>query len=236
MDDGNLGYTNEYFLETMEFLQKLIDEGIAAIPEITGQNSQGYNSYNNWGYPGATFDAGEKVAMSHRAAWQAAGLVDKFELGYVPYPWGSNVSLDESLIGQSGAYLTIDDNYMGSYYDGQAIVLTKGIEKKADPIAVMTMVTELMGWKFAMKDYVPEEGTQDCGWLEEGIDEDLYFFHSSRETCEFYNSVNGVSFQLPWTRMIYEKLGVRSECESYYQIDMAAMVEAGYATEDMMNK
>ena len=36
--------------------------------------------------------------------------------------------------------------------------------------------------------------------------------------------------------MIYEKLGVRSECESYYQIDMAAMVEAGYATEDMMNK
>ena len=236
MDDGNLGYTNEYFLETMEFLQKLIDEGIAAIPEITGQNSEGYNTYNNWGYPGATFDAGEKVAMSHRAAWQAAGLVDKFELGYVPYPWGSNVSLDESLIGQSGAYLTLDDNYMGSYYDGQAIVLTKGIEKKADPIAVMTMVTELMGWKFAMKDYVAEEGTQDCGWLEEGIDEDLYFFHSSRETCEFYNSVNGVSFQLPWTRMIYEKLGVRSECESYYQIDMAAMVEAGYATEDMMNK
>ena len=230
-DDGTLGYTNEYFLETMEFLQKLVDEGIAAIPEITGQNSQGYNSYNNWGYPGATFDAGEKVAMSHRAAWQAAGLVEKFELGYVPYPWGSNVSLDESLIGQSGAYLTLDDNYMGSYYDGQAIVLTKGIEKKADPIGVMVMMAELMGWKNVMKDYVPEEGTQDCGWLEEGIDEDLYFFHSSRETCEFYNSINSVTFELPWTRMIYEKLSVRSECEAYYQTDMALMREAGYIKE-----
>ena len=230
-DDGTLGYINEYFIETMEFLQKLIDEDIAAIPEITGQNSAGFNSYNNWGYPGATFDAGETVAISHRAAWQAAGLVDKFELGYVPYPWGSNVSLDESLIGQSGAYLTLDDNYMGSYYDGQALVLTKGIEKKADPIAVMTMVTELMGWKGVMKNHVPEEGTQDCGWLEEGIDEDLYFFHSSRETCEFYNSINSVSFELPWTRMIYENLGVRSECEAYYQTDMALMKEAGYIKE-----
>ena len=234
MDDGNLGYVNEHFLETMEFLQKLINEDIAAIPDITGQNDKGQNSYNNWGYPGSTFDAGEVVAMSHRAAWQAAGLVDKFELGYVPYPWGSNVSLDESKIGQSGAYLTLDENYMGSYYDGQALVLTKGVEKKGDPIAIMTMLTELMGWDSAMKNYVPEEGTQDCGWLEEGIDEDLYFFHSSRETCEFYNSINSVSFQLPWTRMVYENLGIRSECESYYQIDMAAMIEAGYATEDMM--
>ena len=93
------------------------------------------------------------------------------------------------------------------------------------------MMAELMGWKNVMKDYVPEEGTQDCGWLEEGIDEDLYFFHSSRETCEFYNSINSVTFELPWTRMIYEKLSVRSECEAYYQTDMALMREAGYIKE-----
>ena len=234
-DDGRLGYTNEYFLETMEFLQKLIDEDIAAIPEIVGQNDAGLNSYNNWGFPGATFDAGEKVAIAHRADWQAAGLVDKFELGYVPYPWGSNVSLDESLIGQSGAYLTLDDNYMGSYYDGEVIALTKGIEQKADPIAVMTMVAELVGWDSVMKNYVPEEDMQDCGWLEEGIDEDLFFFTCSREAGESYNATQNILFELPWTRMIYEKMDVRETCENYYQVDMAAMLETGYCTEDMLD-
>ncbi len=227
-DNGNLGYIEEPFLEAMEFLQKLINEGIAAVPVTeTG-------GYDNWNYPGRTFDAGEVVAMSHRAAWQAAGLVDKFELGYVPYPWGSNVSLDESLIGQPGAYKTLDDNYMGSYFDGQAMVMIKSIEKKADPIAVMTMLTEFMGWDSAMKGYVPEEGTQDCGWLEEGIDEDLYFFHSDRQVCEFYNSINSVEFTVAFNGTIYQNKSVRSEFEAFYQADMAAMIEAGYATEDMM--
>ena len=230
-DNGNLGYIEEPFIETMEFLQKLVNEGIAAIPD---QNESG--GYNNWGYPGSTFDAGETIAISHRAAWQAAGLVDKFELGYVPYPWGSNVSLDESLIGQEGAYKTLDERYMGSYYDGQAMVLVKGIEKKADPIAVMTMLTEFMGWDSVMNGYVPEEGSQSCGWLEDGIDKDLYFFQGDRQTCEFYNSINSVDFQ--WSnnisKTIYQNMGVRSNFESYYQSDMAAMIEAGYASLDMM--
>lgn len=234
-DDGNLGYIEEPFLETMEFLQKLVNEGIAAIPDSSVSES-GAISYNNWNYPGSTFDAGETVAISHRAAWQAAGLVDKFELGYVPYPWGSNVSLDESLIGQDDAYKTLDSNYMGSYYDGQAMVLVKGIEKKADPIGVMTMLVELMGWDSLMNGYVPEEGSQSCGWLEDGIDKDIYFFASDRQTCEFYNSISSVTFA--WknniSKTIYQNMGVRSNFESYYQSDMAAMVEAGYATLDMI--
>ncbi len=234
-DNGNLGYIEEPFLEAMEFLQKLINEGLAAIPDSSVTES-GATSYNNWGYPGSTFDAGETIAISHRAAWQAAGLVDKFELGYVPYPWGSNVSLDESKIGQEGAYLTLDSNYMGSYYDGQAIVLVKGIEKKADPLAVMTMMTELMGWDSLMNGYVAEEGSQSCGWLEDGIDKELYFFQCDRQTCEFYNSINSVDFTVAFNGTIYQNKSVRSEFESFYQADMAAMIEAGYATEDMMTQ
>ena len=232
-DDGNLGYIEEPFIECMEFLQKLVNEGIAAIPD-SSVNEEGQTSYNNWGYPGATFDAGETIAISHRAAWQAAGLVDKFELGYVPYPWGSNVSLDESLIGQSGAYKTLDSNYMGSYYDGQAMVLVKGIEKKADPIAVMTMLTELMGWESVMNGYVAEEGSRSCAWLEDGIDKDLYFFHDDRQTCEFYNSIQSVKFTVAFSGTIYQNKSVRSEFESFYQADMALMIEAGYASLDMM--
>ncbi len=227
-DNGNLGYIEEPFLEAMEFLQKLVNEGICPTPVTeTG-------GYDTWGYPGRTFDAGEKVAMAHRAAWQVTGLVDKFELGYVPYPWGSNVSLDESLIGQSGAYKTLDSNYMGSYFDGQAMVMIKSIEKKADPIAVMTMLTELMGWDRAMNGYVPEEESKDCGWLEDGIDEDLYFFHDERQVCEFYNSINSVDFTVAFNGTIYQNKSVRSEFEAFYQADMAAMIEAGYASLDMM--
>ena len=221
-------------METMEFLQKLINEGIAAIPEITGQNSAGQNSYNNWGYPGNTFDQGHTVAIAHRAPWQASGLVDTFELGYVPYPWGSNVSLDESMIGQSGAYLTLDDNYMGSAYDGTALVLTKGVENVGEPVEILEMVTELLEWDFCKKDYVAPEGSQDCDWLEEGIDEELHFFVTLRESVEFYNSINRVSFQLPWTRMIYENLDLPSTFAEYYEIDMRSMIEAGYATEEVM--
>ena len=217
----------------MEFLQKLVNEGIAAIPDSSVTDT-GAISYNNWGYPGSTFDAGETIAISHRAAWQAAGLVDKFELGYVPYPWGSNVGIDESLIGQEGAYKTLDERYMGSYYDGQAMVLVKGIEKKADPIAVMTMMTELMGWDSVMNGYVPEEGSQSCGWLEDGIDKDLYFFQGDRQTCEFYNSIKSVKLTVSFNQIVYQNKSVRSELESYYQADMAAMIEAGYASLDMM--
>lgn len=232
-DNGNLGYIEEPFIETMEFIQKLVNEGLSAIPDSSVLDD-GRISYNNWGYPGSTFDAGETIAISHRAAWQAASLVDKFELGYVPYPWGSNVGIDESLIGQPGAYLTLDERYMGSYYDGQAMVLTKGIEKKADPIAVMTMMTELMGWDSVMNGYVAPEESRSCAWLEDGIDKDLYFFQSDRQTCEFYNSIKSVELTVSFNQIIYQNKSVRSELESYYQADMAAMIEAGYASLDMM--
>lgn len=226
---GQLNYLNDAYLETMEFIQKLVNEGLAAIPD---QDENG--SYNNWGYPGNTFDQGTTVAMAHRAAWQAAGLVDKFDLGYVPYPWGSNVTVDADKVGESGAYLTLSDNYGSSYYDGQVITFTKGVEEKADLMQLTSMMAELMKWDSFLTSYEGESITP-AEWLETGtIDSDLYLFARGREHLEFYNSVD-LDFTLAFNGPVYGNQSIRSVMQSAYNADMALMVEAGYADKSLYN-
>ena len=130
------------------------------------------------GYADGTFSAGNTVAMAHRAGWQAwyinstdDGPAFKFNLGFVPYPWGSNVTIDESKVGQEDAYLSLSDNYAATYYDGQLICMVKGIEEKVNPMHAMSMVMEWMGWNDKMAAYEPEPETEvdqsSCTWLED---------------------------------------------------------------------
>ena len=102
----NITMTEEPYIETMEFLQKLWNAGVCRMPNVTESGS-----YDNWGTPGATFDQGVEVAMTHRATWQMGGLNNNgVDWGFVPYPWGSNVTC-------TGDYTTLSDTYRAAFYD-----------------------------------------------------------------------------------------------------------------------
>lgn len=235
-DSGNLNYCTDPMLECMEFYKTLIDEKLNAVPAYT--KDDGTTGYNNWGYAGETFDKGHTVAMSHRGAWQAEGVVKSeetdFEVGFVPYPWGSNVTIDESKVGQPGAYLTLSDNYMASYYDGQLMALTKGTEEKANPVHVMSMLLEWMGWDSAMAGY-ESENVRTCGWLEDGIDKEVYFYCQDRQRLATYNAID-IDFALgqQMSPTFYEGSSIRSYFESCYNQDMQMMIDKGYSSEDVM--
>lgn len=100
-------FTDDAFIETMEALQKLYNAGVCRMPNVTESGA-----YDTWGTPAATFDQGVEVAMTHRATWQMGGLNSNgVDWGFVPYPWGSNVTIENN------DYTTLSDNYRAAYYD-----------------------------------------------------------------------------------------------------------------------
>ncbi len=234
--DGNLNYLHPAVLESFEFLQKLINEGICAKATAV-TNDDGSTGYDTWGYPGATFDQGNTVAIAHRAGWQMS-YVDPatMELGFVPYPWGSNVTIDESKVGTSGAYKTLSSNYGMAYFDGQCVCLSKGVEAKADPYQIQVMIADWMGWKSLVEGYVSDEAPSGCSWLEEGLDMDLYYYSLTISRAELYDAVSdSIELSIAPTGMMYNNTGIRSSMQSFYQQDMQAMIEAKYATEDVVD-
>lgn len=235
-EDGNLNYCHDAMLECLEFYKKTIDDKLNAIPAVTAED--GTVEYDTWGYPGQTFDQGQTIAMAHRAAWQAAGCPDKFDLEFVPYPWGSNVTVENR--GEPGAYKTLSDNYGATYFDGKLTCLINGIEKKADPMQVMSMLMEWQGWSTCMNGYVepPKDPTSDYpGWLEQGsLSKELYYFSTSKERLQVYNSVksgNGFVMGRNLQSVMYEGGSVRSVMESSYNQDMSKMVELGFSPESV---
>lgn len=119
-NDYEVEITSDAFIESVEFLQKLVNAGLCRPANVTDEGTADY-----WGTPSATFDQGTEVAMTHRAVWQMGGLNDNgLDWGFVPYPWGSNVTL-----GTEGDYTSLSDNYRAAYYDiGVAGVQLAGAE------------------------------------------------------------------------------------------------------------
>lgn len=238
---GELNYLSAPFLETQEFFAKCLENDLMPVPAVDPETGK----WQTGSYAEETFSQGNTVAMAHRAGWQAwyinstdDGPAFKFNLGFVPYPWGSNVTIDESKIGQEDAYLTLSDNYGATYFDGQLICMVKGIEEKADPMQVMSMVMEWMGWDSRMAAYVedPEEAEDQssCTWLENGLDKDLYFYSLSKERWEPFNSIS-LDFSLSPNQMFYSGSSIRSSMESFYNQDMTMMIQNGYVTEDVFH-
>ena len=229
---GNLNYVTDPMLETLQVWQDLALDGLISLGDPVYNEDGSLAGYEGWSYPGNTFGQGNTIAIAHRAAWQAASEVANVELGFVPYPWGSNVTIDESKVGQPGAYLTLSDNFKTTYYDGQMICLTKGVEKKGDPVHILSMVLDLMGWKFRLADYEEDASTKTCNWLEQGLDTDLYFFSISRERLEPWNSI---PLELTFSsRFMREGGSIRSNMIQYYNADMQIMIDNGYASPDVL--
>ena len=110
---------SDEYIETFELLEKLIAAGCV---RPVNRDENGEPEY--WSTPAATFDQGVEVAMTHRAGWQMGGLNSNgLDWGFVPYPWGSGVTLAEE-----GNYKSLQ-NYYGAYYDtGYTGSVLKGVE------------------------------------------------------------------------------------------------------------
>ncbi len=235
-DNGDLRYLSDTGLETEEFYAKMVDAGLIPINAVYDEETGELKGYDTWGYPGNTFDKGEHVAIAHRAAWQA-DCIDKsvFELGFVPYPWGSGTKIDSSKIGQEDAYLTLE-NYNQACFDGQTICLTDGVQDKADPMQILSMVMEWMGWESRMSAYeAPEREGSSCKWLEEGLDSDLYAWSMERTIVDNWYML--MKFKaISWydaEEVYYGGGSLRSALESAYNADMQSLIDAGYTTADV---
>lgn len=235
-DNGDLRYLSETGLETMEEYAKLVDAKLIPINAVYDEETGELKGYDTWNYPGNTFDQGEHVAIAHRAAWQADGCKSKFDLGFVPYPWGSGTTVDSSKVGQMDAYLTLE-NYKQACFDGQTVCLTNGIEKKAEPIQVLSMVLEWMGWDWQMAAYqAPEGEVRTCNWLDsETLDSDLYFWSQDRTIVDnWYMLIKFKAINWFDTEEVYYGGGsLRSSLESAYNADMQSLIDAGYTTADV---
>lgn len=108
--DSNFKFTalDKGFVESIEFLQKLIKAGV-----VRPANTDKEGKPDWWFTPVNTFDKGVEVAMTHRAMWQVEGLKGNgVDWGYVPYPWGPQVKL-----AKAGDYTSLSSNYRAAYYD-----------------------------------------------------------------------------------------------------------------------
>ena len=136
--DYSVGVLDDNFIESLEFLKKLFDAGVVRPANITDGGDPDY-----WGTPGATFDNGVEVAITHRAVWQMGTLnANNLDWGIVPYPYGSGVKF-----GTPGDVNTIE-GYHSMYYDaGITGAILAGVEadfpgiEKEYVIAALTNLT-----------------------------------------------------------------------------------------------
>ncbi len=224
---GNLNYLKEPVIESMEFLQKLFDANLVRSPNINDAGNPDY-----WGTPGVTFEEGKEVVMTHRAAWQMEGLVDKLDFGFVPYPWGSNVTIGTT--GNKDSYKTLSDNYKSSFFDAQTKVLLNGAEKKGDPAVIMNMFMEGINHGFVVKEYIAEttgveleQEELDYRWFNNMLDVELWYWLGAKERFEGIGSL-GLGFGATVRTIINEKQPVRSALEAKLQQDNATMKEKGF--------
>lgn len=222
LNGENLEYLNESFIEAMEFLGKLVQEGLVAIPKLANEELE---IWDTWNYPIDTFDVGKTVAMAHRGDYYVGKIGNKFELGFVPYPWGSNVTIDEEQVGKSGAYLTLSENYKHSCYYSECLVMMNTVQEKGNPIHIMSMVCELIGWNNLETDFTTN-AMKNITWLKEDtIDYDLYKFALERNQYDLYNMRRDVVFDLNMNVMIYKNQEIRSTLEDAYDVDMKLLKE-----------
>lgn len=230
--DGKLNYTNEFFIEAMNFYQELEEDGLAyPAAQITKEDgSTGYD------YAYAVDD--DRIVLKRAEAWQLSGL--DYEYGIVFWPWGSGVSCD-------GDYTTLSDSYgiAGSYWGFNGVV-DASVEKLGIPGEVLTKITY---------DYVTASSNDGKTWMHEAWeaeqngtytnvgaeygearsfyteeDIELYDWAHSRFITDYswaFDSASLIKCWTPFKEIFYDYKDVRSTLESYYNEGKAALEEVG---------
>lgn len=224
--DGHPHYTDPGMIETLELLKTLQDKGLLMAPIKDEKGEEDY-----WSTPAQTFEKGTGVAMTHRASWQAAGLVDKLDFGFVPYPWGSNVKIDEAKKGQPDAYKTLSENYAVSAYDAATFVLRNGIEELGKPEDIFYFLLSISDQDYMVKEWEIQNGQRkaeekeyDPRFFSNELDVELYEFSLSRERFEPLPSLSGsLKFPNAYYDVMAGKNSVRAAAEAQQKADEASL-------------
>lgn len=232
--DGVLNFTNDAFIEAMNFYQELEEDGLAyPAAQITKEDgSTGYD------YAYAVDD--ERIVLKRAESWQLGGL--SYEYGIVLWPWGSNVTC-------TGDYTTLSDTYgvAGSYWGFNAVV-DASVEKLGIPGEVLTQISY---------DYITQSANDGKAWMhdawvaeQEGSftnvgaefgdprsfyteeDVELYDWAHARFVADYswgFSSAEIIDAYTPFKEVFYDYKDVRSTLESYYNEGKAALEEIGLA-------
>lgn len=231
-ENGKIYYTDEAFIEAMNFYQELELEGLAyPAKQITKEDgSTGYD------YAYAVDD--ERIVLKRAEPWQLGGL--SYEYGVTFWPWGSNVTA-------TGDYTTLSDNYYvsGAYWGFDAVV-KKAIDVTGIPGEILTKIA--YDYETAVADdgkewmheaYLAEKaGNYVGGGAERGEmrsfyteqDVELYDWAHTRYYADRSWALDSAGLMQAWTpfkEIFYDYLDVRSTLESYYNEAVATMAEAG---------
>ncbi len=231
-ENGKIYYTDEAFIEAMNFYQELELEGLAyPAKQITKEDgSTGYD------YAYAVDD--ERIVLKRAEPWQLGGL--SYEYGVTFWPWGSNVT-------STGDYTTLSDNYYvsGAYWGFDAVV-KKAVEATGIPGEVLTKIAYDFecavaddGREWMHEAYLAEKaGNYDKVGAEFGEmrsfyteqDVELFDWAHSRYYADRSWALDSAGLMQSWTpfkEIFYDYLDVRSTLESYYNEAAATMAEAG---------
>lgn len=240
VETGALTYADDPFIEVCQFYADCVKEGVmpALVKNEEGAWTDGKEAVNVNYWAVDTFAKNTKFAIALYEAWRADGINKpdhQFDIGYVPFPWGSRITIDQSKIGQPDAYLTLSDNYTCNYYDNTMLVMVKGIEKKVNPVHAMSMLLDWKDAKSAMAGYVEPEGTvrTGAGWIEDGIDKDLYFFALSRAKWDPHSQLPFEESGLGGTYTFYSGKDFRSQLWARYNEEQPFLIEKGYSNPDV---
>ncbi|MDF2542313.1 MAG: hypothetical protein K0S47_2031 [Herbinix sp.] len=231
-ENGKINYTNEAFIEAMNFYQELEQDGLAyPAKQITKEDgSTGYD------YAYAVDD--ERIILRRAEPWQLGGL--GYEYGIAFWPWGSNVTC-------TGDYTTLSDNYKvaGAYWAFDAVVKA-AVDKTGIPGEVLTQI--IYDYQVAVSNdgktwmhdaYVAEQagnytqvgaefGQPRSFYTPEDIE--LYDWGHARFYADRSWALDSAALMQSWTpfkEIFYDYLDVRSTLESYYNEAVAKMAEVG---------
>ncbi|NLO83575.1 MAG: extracellular solute-binding protein [Clostridiales bacterium] len=229
------GYLSDGFIEIVEFFQKLVQEGIAVnATEVT--RDDGTTGYD-WNPAQQGFDEG-KIVITHGDNWNFDGWAAQFDFGVVPFPWGSNVTLEDP-----NDYRTLSDNYTNYYKDNGVFVVVKGGEKKATPEQYMnllfsywTEMAELLQEnreREAKGEPITWEGKGAYRWFSTDLDAELWDWYIGRYKFDPLDTTTQSSV---FFRALYKVCSVggspRAEFEAIVGEDIFAMIEAGLIKEE----
>lgn len=230
--NGKLGYLNDGTIESLEILKKINDNNL-----VRPANTDKDGKLNYGATIQETFNKQSEIAMTCRAMWQVEfDLVGKFNFGFVPYPWGSQVQVN-------GDYKTLSDNYKVSYYNADVILTLKKDKPVAPAVDLLKIAADYRGddvkkmqelyQQYEAKGLeVPLIPSNSERWFNDELSVSIFEWQNNRLAFEAYESLNTVAelgFKKAVKNEIYEnKKAVRPALEAIYSNDVEKLKSIGF--------
>ncbi len=243
--DCNLGLLDDGFIECLEFYRGLEEKGLA-YPMKQTTDPEG-NTVQDIVYSIADSRPGEtrKIVMCRAEAWELSSVGYKY--GVTFWPWGSQVTIDESKIGQPDAYTTLSDNYkVITCYWGTDCIVNDSCEKRGIPGDVMMKIIYDYrairngddGNKFMHDAYESEKtgnpvygnALGEARSFHDEQDIELYDWAHGRFKADISWSMASAEIFSAWKAtadVTLRYMDARSAMESYMQTAKAALADAG---------